>query len=187
MDQEHIQLLIARCRQHDTAAFTLLVAEYQAMVFRLAFRLLCDEDEARDMVQETFIKVWISLDKYNAEYRFSTWLYKVTCHICYDRLRALQHSPQTDSNLKVVDLPVPSTDDNIEATLVNRELRELIVRFTGELTPKQKLVFTLRDLEELEIGDIEAITGLSRIQIKTNLYLARKNIRMKLDKINVEL
>ena len=55
-----------------------------------------------------------------------------------------------------------------------------------QLTPKQKLVFTLRDIEELEIKEIEIITGLTSIQIKTNLYLARKSIRKKLNEINKE-
>lgn len=92
MEQNEIQVLVEKSRRQDASAFALLVAEYQTFVFRLAFRLLCDEEEARDMVQETFLRVWLSLDKYRPEFRFSTWLYRVSCNICYDRLRALQHS-----------------------------------------------------------------------------------------------
>ena len=79
-----------------------------------------------------------------------------------------------------------SGDDNIEATLVNRELKAHILYFMQQLTPKQKLVFTLRDIEELEIKEIEKITGFTSVQIKANLYLARKSIRKKLNEINKE-
>ena len=92
MNEEEIQVLIDKSKKQDMTAFALLVTEYRQLVFRLAFRLLCNEEEARDMVQETFIKVWLNLDKYNREYRFSTWLYKITGNICYDRLRFLQHT-----------------------------------------------------------------------------------------------
>ena len=82
MEQNEIQVLVEKSRRQDASAFALLVAEYQTFVFRLAFRLLCDEEEARDMVQETFLRVWLSLDKYRPEFRFSTWLYRVACNIC---------------------------------------------------------------------------------------------------------
>ena len=153
MEQNEIQVLVEKSRRQDASAFALLVAEYQTFVFRLAFRLLCDEEEARDMVQETFLRVWLSLDKYRPEFRFSTWLYRVACNICYDRLRALQHSPAGAlSDITFAELPV----------------------------------FTLRDIEELEIKEIEKITGFTSVQIKANLYLARKSIRKKLNEINKE-
>ena len=101
-------------------------------------------------------------------------------------LRALQHSPAGAlSDITFAELPVCS-DDNIEATLVNRELKAHILYFMQQLTPKQKLVFTLRDIEELEIKEIEKITGFTSVQIKANLYLARKSIRKKLNEINKE-
>lgn len=77
MNQEQIQELVDRSKRNDTIAFAQLVSEFQAMVFRLAFRLLCDEDEAKDMVQDVFVKIWISIDKYDGSCRFSTWMYKI--------------------------------------------------------------------------------------------------------------
>lgn len=184
MNQDQILALIDKSRQHDTTAFALLVCEYQALVFRLAFRLLCNEDEAKDMVQDTFVKVWLSLDKYNDTCRFSTWLYKITCNACYDRLRILQHSPSASpSDIACMDLNIIS-DENIEQTFVNQELKELILRFMEELTPKQKLVFMLRDVEGLEVDEVKTITGMSAEKIKSNLYQARKQIRMKINQID---
>ena len=184
MNQEQIQILIDRCVQNDQKAFAVLVAEYQTMVFRLSFRLLCDEDEARDMVQETFTKVWISLDKYNRACRFSTWIYKIASNTCYDRLRAMQHSPagyRTEMDTSCLNI---TSDDNVEQNLSNKDLQALIFRFTEELTPKQKLVFTLRDVEGLDVSEVEVITGMSAEKIKSNLYQARKQIRIKINQID---
>lgn len=67
MNQEKVQELVNRSQQEDRTAFALLVSEYQSLVFGLAFRLLCNEDEAKDITQETFVKVWLSLKTYNPE------------------------------------------------------------------------------------------------------------------------
>ncbi len=181
-DQEQIQALIHRSKHNDTAAFAVLVSEHQMLVFRLAFRLLCDEEEAKDVVQETFIKIWLSLKSYNPSFLFSTWIYRIACNICYDRLRSNQRT-LFRGELTEYEMRIASEED-IESSLANKELSEMILRFTDELTPKQKLVFVLREVEEREISEIETITGLSPEKIKSNLYLARKSIREKLNKSN---
>ncbi|NDV83610.1 RNA polymerase sigma factor [Bacteroides sp. 51] len=181
MEQGQIQNLINKCAKGDTKAFALLVAEFQPLVYRLAFRLLCNEDEARDMVQETFIKVWLSIGRYDAKFRFSTWIYKITANTCYDKLRAVQFPADA---IDISTVPLLSGED-IEKHLINRELRELIIALTAELTPAQRLVFTLRDLEELETAEVETVTGLSAAQIKSNLYLARKYIRERIQILNI--
>ncbi len=185
IDQEEVQILIQRSQCQDTVAFAQLVSSYQMLVYRVAFRMLCDEEEAKDVVQDTFVKVWLSLKSYNPSFRFSTWVYKITCNICYDRLRAKQKAgfnrELTDSDLHI------ASEEDIESEVANKELGELILRFTNELTPKQKLVFVLREIEGREISEIELITGLSPEKIKSNLYLARKHIREKINKINANL
>ena len=113
MNQEKIQELVSRSQQDDKRAFALLVSEFQPLVFRLAFRLLCDEEEARDITQETFVKVWLSLKTYNQKNRLSTWLYKITCNTCYDRLRSLRHSPLDNESAFSDSVNIPS-DDHIE-------------------------------------------------------------------------
>ncbi len=186
MEQGKIQELIDKSKRGDSTAFALLVSEFQPLVFRLAFRLLCDEDEAKDMVQETFVKVWLALGQYSRECRFSTWLYKITCNTCYDRLRSLRHSP-LDNNSDFSTSADVASDDNIETLISNNQLKELILRYTGELSPMQRMVFMLRDVEELDVVEVQEITGLSADKIKNNLYLARKNIRNKINQIEPEL
>lgn len=77
--------------------------------------------------------------------------------------------------------------ENIEEVLTNRELKDLILRFTRQLSPRQKLVFTLRDIEGLEVSEVVAITGMSAEKVKHNLYQARKQIRNRIHQIEPDL
>ena len=81
---------------------------------------------------------------------------------------------------------IPS-NDNIEISLANKQLKELILRYTDELPAQQKVVFMLRDVEELEVAEVQSITGLSPEKIKSTLYLARKNIRNKMNQLDPDL
>jgi len=134
------------------------------------------------MVQETFIRVWKHLDSFNTGLKFSTWLYTIAANQCYDKLKKAKHN----YILRLEDQNMVSefiSNENLEKTIINAELAQIISSLTSGLTPKQKLVFTLRDLEGLEIEDIQSITGLSGSKIKSNLYLARQYIRKKIENL----
>jgi RNA polymerase sigma-70 factor (ECF subfamily) len=182
MHQTRVNELIVLSRQNDTQAFRKLVEAYQAMVYTLAFRLLCNEEDAKDMVQETFIRVWKHLDSFNTGLKFTTWLYTIAANQCYDKLKKAKHN----YILRLEDQNMVSefiSNENLEKTIINAELAQIISSLTSGLTPKQKLVFTLRDLEGLEIEEIQSITGLSAAKIKSNLYLARQYIRKKIENL----
>jgi len=181
MERKEVQVLVNRCREGDKKAFELLIIEYQSMIYRLAFRLLCDEEEAKDIVQETFIKIWFNIEKYKSDYKFSTWVYKIACNLACDRLRSRKYIFQKTESVDILETINAPFAENIEETLINKDLKKIIIYFTNELPAKQKLVFTLRDIEEMEVAEVEKITGLSAEKIKSNLYLARKYIREKLE------
>jgi RNA polymerase sigma-70 factor (ECF subfamily) len=84
MDQTEIINMVNQCRKGDSSSFRLIVEEYQYMIYQLAFRMLCNEDEAKDIVQETFIRAWQNLSKYRSEIRMSTWLYTIATNRCID-------------------------------------------------------------------------------------------------------
>jgi RNA polymerase sigma-70 factor, ECF subfamily len=182
MHQSTVNELIILSRQNDAQAFRKLVEAHQYMVYTLAFRLLCNDEDAKDIVQETFIKVWKHLHSFNSELKFSTWLYSIAAHECYDKLRKTKHnnSLRLDDQNRICEF---ISNENIERTLINAELSQIILALTGNLTPKQKLVFTLCDLEGLEVDEIKSITGLSSAKIKSNLYLARQFIRKKVENL----
>jgi RNA polymerase sigma-70 factor (ECF subfamily) len=182
MLQSDITELVNQSIQGNEHAFRKLVETHQAMTYSLAFRMLCDEDEAKDIVQETFIKVWKHLSRYDTNLKFSTWLFAISSNLCYDRLRVLKRKKIFRTidmeNLNQFDF---QSSENIESCVINSELAKIIALLTHELSPKQKLVFTLRDLEGLEVSEIESITGLTTEKIKSNIYLARQFIRKKLE------
>jgi RNA polymerase sigma-70 factor, ECF subfamily len=184
MNQLTVTNLIHRSRENDLEAFRALVEGHQSFVFSVAFRLLCNEDNAKDVAQETFIRVWKHLFSFKEEMKFTTWLYKIATNLCYDQLksenRRNHHEVCAIEDSALFNI---ASDENLEKTLINSELAKTIRFLTNQLTPKQKLVFTLRELEGLEIDEIKVITGLSPEKIKSNLYCARQNIREKLEKI----
>lgn len=184
MQQPAINEWILQSRQGNTQAFRRLVETHQTMVYTLAFRILCNEGDAEDVVQETFIRVWKNLETFKTEMKFTTWLFTIATHLCYDRLKALKRKTGSFpiDGEKFQHMQIESAE-NIETSAINSELAEIILRLTDELTPKQKLVFTLRDLEGLETEEMMTITGLSAEKIKSNLYLARQYIRKKLEKM----
>ena len=179
MDNQRLNNLIERSLRNDQKAFRLIVEEYQIMVYSLTFRLLGNEDDAKDTVQETFIKVWMHLSDFRSDKKFSTWVYTIATNLCLDKLKSTKYKhPTNDYNEAIIQM---ASTENVEQHLLNAELGEIILALAHELTPKQKIVFTLRCLEELEIDEIVQITGLTADKIKSNLFLARQTIRKKLE------
>ena len=185
METLEIQKLIQQSRRQDSYAFSLLVRQYQDFVFRLAFRLLCNYEEAQDITQETFIRVWTHLPQFNLQAKFTTWLYKITVNLCYDSLRSYKKRPIVhDSEIDFLKAYQQLSDENLENKVMNEELIQIILYLTQELTPKQKLIFTLWDLEGLEAEEVKDISGLSSAKIKSNLYLAHTGKNRKIKPIN---
>lgn len=181
MEDEQLVKWIDKSKRGDKRAFESLVNTFQPMVFRLAFRMLNgDMDEAKDMVQEVFLKVWVSIPSYNSSFRFSTWLYKITNNACLDRLRVYKQRRE-DKRMDWEDALLRlSSGEDIESELINKDLRKIILHLMESLPSKQKIVFILSDIEELDVSEIVKITSLSPGKIKSNLYLARKFIKNQL-------
>lgn len=180
MDSTTANRLIEQSKQGDTTAFRRLVEEYQSMIYSLSFRLLCNEEDARDIVQDTFLRVWLNIGTFHSDKKFSTWIYSIASNLCMDRLKSSNHKTEIRQQEEQLKLLISS--ENIEEQLISSELCNIILALTEELTPKQKIVFTLRYLEDLEIKEIIEITGMTGEKIKSNLYLARQTIRQKLEK-----
>lgn len=176
MNSNKVTEYIDLCRKGDSRAFGYIVEKYQQLVYVLAFRLLCDEEDAKDAVQETFIKVWKSIYGYKEQYKFSTWIYKIAANVCYDRLRKERRVVRVD-----IGECDPGSEAVQESLIDNSYLKRVIIDATEGLSPKQKLVFTLCELEELEVKEVSAITGLSPAKIKSNLYLAKKHIKARIN------
>ncbi|MBS2098135.1 RNA polymerase sigma factor [Carboxylicivirga linearis] len=171
-----INQLIHKSQKGDQNAFGKLVLMMGDYVFSVVFRLVNNELEAEDIAQNVFVKAWQNINKYNeAKGKFSTWLYTIATRIALDHLK---------TNHAQINLPnTIESDDDIEKDLDLKLLGELLNTATGHLSPQQKLVFVLRDLEEMDVDEVVQITGYSEKKIKDNLYVARKKVKEVLSKI----
>jgi RNA polymerase sigma-70 factor, ECF subfamily len=158
------------------------VNQYYQYGFRIAFRIMGNEEECRDIVQDAFLKVWIKFDEYKQSVKFSTWLFTIITNLCYDRLRKMKTAAHYTEAFEIKNEP---GDESAEREINAIELRNMLTKLSGSLSPKQKIVFVLRDLEELEMEEICEIAGMDREQVKANLYYARKTIRKNLISLKI--
>ncbi len=166
-------------------AFRQLVEHYQGYASALAIRLLGDADEADEAVQDAFIRVWRHLPKYDPGSKFTTWLYTIVTNLCYDRLRVRKRNRRVfvPAGEEVL-ASIPSTGREPGLEMDEKEVIREIERLTDELPPRQRIVFVLRDLQDLEIREIAEIIGLQKGAVRTNLFLARRKIRERLEMMN---
>jgi len=183
MTTEENQIL-ARCKDGDRESFRWVVTTNQQRIFSLALKMLADEEEAKDVVQETFIRVWQKLDAYDLQRPFSTWLYTIATRLCLDRLkqmRAVNSLPLDEQRLHRF-----AADADSYRALENREWVSIVRLLAEGLSAKQRLVFTLCQLEGLPSSEVELITGMDARQMKSNLYVARQTIRKRLKELGYE-
>ncbi|NIA30565.1 MAG: sigma-70 family RNA polymerase sigma factor [Actinobacteria bacterium] len=169
--------ILLHCQNGDLTAFRHLVEMHQSFAYSLALRMLCDTEDARDVVQESFIKVWQNIDQFDPNRKFTTWLYKIITNLCLDFLKARRRKSRIFSfSLNSDDGNFADSGIDEEKNCINKQVIRHIKIFAEGLTPKQRIVFVLRDLQDLEMDQVVDITGLNKNNIKSNLYHARMNI-----------
>lgn len=173
--------ILQRCRDGDKGAFRWVVQTYQRMLFSLALKMLADEEDAKDVVQEAFIRAWQNITDYDPRRSFSTWLYTIASRLCLDRLRRQKPQPQDEQVLARF-----ASETDTERTLENSEWMSIVRMLAAELSEKQRLVFTLCQLEGLSSAEVEEITEMDARQVKSNLYVARQAIRKRLIDLGYE-
>ncbi len=175
------QEVILKAMAGDTEAFRVVVETYQGFAFSVSFRLLGDEDDAEDIVQEAFVRLWKNMHRYRPDIKLTTWLYRITVNLCLDFLkssRGKQKRNQVDvtRGYRVAD---PSSPDG---EYDRRELMSIIQEAASGLAPMQRAVFMLRDVEALPVEEVCSVLSLSPGTVKSNLYHARLKMSEKLKK-----
>jgi RNA polymerase sigma-70 factor (ECF subfamily) len=174
--------LIEECRDGNFNNFRKLVELTSPIAFSVAFRILCNEDLAKDVVQETMITIWQKLKKIKSAEVYRTWIYRIVVNKCYDELRKRKRHPEFVTDEQTWSLISNRVFEGPSAGLENKETEKVISQLTNRLTPKQKTVFVLSDLEQMTNDEISGITGMSKSGIKANLHYARKNISEMIEK-----
>lgn len=180
--QQDIVNIIEEVKSGNKTAFKHLVEEYQQYAFNVAFRVVCNEEDAKDVVQESFIKIWKKVNSFDVKLKFTTWMYKIVTNSAIDKLRSSTRTntiniDKVSENLCRLDTHGP--DVQIE----NRELGNMIKFISEELPEKQKLVFVMRDIQGFDSVEVEKILEMHHTSVKSNLYNARQLVRKKLSKL----
>lgn len=171
-------------------AFAELVEKYGRRVYNLAYRLTSNAEKAKDIAQEAFIKVYKSLDKYDPNYKFSSWLLKTVSNLCIDYHRT---KPETTASLEVIlaskaesailsDIAVRQQDiDGIDAKLEAKELGRIIREGIDLLPIDYKSVLVMRHIQNFSYREISQMLNLPMGTIKARIHRARKLLKVHLD------
>jgi RNA polymerase sigma-70 factor (ECF subfamily) len=177
-DETSSRELLVRYKNGDSCAFRAIVERHTRYAYALSFRLLTDDEDAKDAVQEAFIRVWNHRYGFHEEMKFTTWLYRIVVNICYDKLRQRRRSWTIFKRSAESDEAEASTDGaDLQRDVANRDLASQIRRIAGALPMKQRIVFILRDVQELSVSETAEVLNMSPAAVKTNLCFARRKIR----------
>jgi len=168
--------LIEECRNGNFRNFRKVVTIASPFAFSVAYRILGDEDLAKDVVQETMVTIWEKMNRIKSSESFKTWLYRIVVNKCYDQFRMRKRIPEQRADEKTWEMISNNLLSVESSELENSETALIIQMLTQTLSPKQKAVFVLSDLEEMTPEEVSEITGLTRMNVKANLHYARKNI-----------
>ncbi|MDF9408652.1 MAG: ECF RNA polymerase sigma factor SigW [Pelotomaculum sp. PtaB.Bin013] len=184
MDANTDHNLIIRCREGDEGAWRLLLARYEAYVYRLCYRIGGSSEDALDLTQEALVKVLTGLDSFQPGRPFKPWLRKVTVNACLNYLR--RRVPDTVSleqpvaeDIVLGDTIAGNTGDP-EHAAEWRDAREVLQQAMSELSYQQRAVLMMRHQEGLSYEEIAAATGLPPGTVKTCLFRARQQLKRKL-------
>ena len=187
MSKADDQHYINRVMKGDTNAFAVLVERYKDMVFTLSLKMLKDREEAEEVSQDTFLKIYKSLSKFNGESKFSTWIYKVAFNTCLDRLKKNKRSQPVaamDAFTEQEAISLTNVLDSIE----ERERKQMIQDCLDGLPGEDSFLLTLYYFEEHSLEEIAKIIGINPNNVKIRLYRSRKKLAVLLkDRLEPEI
>ena len=180
--------LIRAVQRGDQDAFEQLVRAYDQSVLRLAVNLLRSQEDARDVFQEAFLRVFRSIDSFRFDCSFHTWLYRIVTNICLDYLRKRKVRKEEPAVVDTPEGPLDRMNDfeeeaahaDPERNMWNRQLGQRIEGALGGLTPRERVVFELRHYQGLRLRNIGEILGTSEEAAKNCLFRATQKMRAEL-------
>ena len=175
MSHNQDQQNIDRALLGDTRAFEVLVERYKYMVFTLALKMLGNKEDAEEVSQDVFLKVFTALNTFKGESKFSTWLYKIAYYRSLDYIKKNKRKIQTSSYDISEEYNIPETEsssDRLEA----KERSQLIRAAIEELSAEDSVIITLYYFEELSLKEIAQVMGLTANNVKVRLFRSRSRL-----------
>jgi RNA polymerase sigma-70 factor (ECF subfamily) len=172
--------LVESVRRGDDAAFEQLVRRKASKVYSLCYRVIGNAEDAKDISQLVFIKLWENLEKYDPKYAFDTWLYRMVTNVAIDFLRNRQSRENAVSaNLRLVRT---AADAEQPVVMQRKEVEAVFNEVAEVLSPKQKTIFVMSEMEDLRSSEIAKVLGCRESTVRNHLFNARKLMQQQLKK-----
>jgi RNA polymerase sigma-70 factor (ECF subfamily) len=183
MDATEVAAVLARARQGDGEAFRALVEQHSRSVFRLAFRMTGNQQDAEDVVQESFLRAYRQLGRFESRANFGTWLYRIVANCSVDLMRAKQarhdqvRGESLDESAELLSQDGPGPERLAESAELQRRIHAAL----GGLSPLERAAFTLRHWEGRSIDEISKTLGLGTSAAKHSVFRAVRKLRLALE------
>jgi RNA polymerase sigma-70 factor (ECF subfamily) len=184
--------VIDSCKAGDHKAFGEVVLAYQRRVYNIAYRMLGNKEEAKDLAQEVFLSVFESIKTLREEVKFEPWLIQITVNHCRNRWKYLKRrkysqSDSLDDPIETEDGEIPKQiydpSDNPETLLEKKMIQDLIQRGLLQLKEEQRELIVLRDLQGLSYEEIGKLFSLPEGTVKSKIHRARMDLKEQLERM----
>lgn len=186
--------LVTRAQLGSEKAYRELLDRYQRPVFSIIFRMIRDREQAEDLAQETFVRVFNHIGRYDPRYKFSSWIFKIATNLTIDWIRRKElktvsidgsRNAVTSDEMEASAITIVSDDENPEELLEAKELGEEIEQAIGKLRPEYRAAILLRHVEGREYQEIAEIMALPLGTVKTYIHRGRNELRDTLQHLRV--
>jgi len=178
------QALVDRARTGDADAFRALVESHSRALFGLAYRMTGNESDADDVVQESFLRAYRQLGKFNGRASFGSWIYRIAVNCSLDLVRARQrrseHSQPAEGDLDPVD-SLPSAEPGPDRVAFSGQMRQRLVAAMSRLSAVERAAFVLRHFEGMRIEDVGRTLGCQPNAAKHSIFRAVQKLRRELE------
>ncbi len=182
--------LVASATAGDVDSFNQLVSRWERTIYALAYRTLGREEDARDVVQEAFLRAYRGLRGFKGEAKFSSWLYRITLNLCRDWIRRERRAPvvQPPEGVDAVDLAdaQAAPTESVEDLVARREMSRAVSRAMAELPEEQRTAIMLKEYHGLTFQEIADQLNCPLSTVKTRLYQGLSVLRRRLDRQQAE-
>ena len=176
--------LAIRARGGEMVAFETLVTRKTTAVVSLARRIVGNSEDARDVAQMVFLRVWNEIHRYDEKYSFNTWLYRIATNLSIDFLRSSRSRERAHgATLHIVREREESTASEATRNAEDAELARLFETVSSRLSEKQKAAFVLREMQDCETKEIAEILGCGESTVRNHLFNARRILRKEIGRL----
>ena len=178
--------LLRKCRAGDWDAYEPIVRAYESRVYGLALGLVRNPEDARDLTQDALVRGFQAMNLYDPDRPFLGWLLGICRNLCIDFLRRRRPHVHIDDTRDGQQMQVSDPRARTDRSIINSETRELIWKALGDISDEHREVLVLKDIQDLEYGEIARILNIPQGTVASRVYYARRALREVLEDMGVQ-